>query len=37
MRIGCGYCYYNDVESIKRGLPTFINEVDLVLAVDGKF
>ena len=37
MKIGVGYCYYNDVESIKRGLPTFVNEVDLVFAVDGKF
>ena len=37
MKIGIGYCYYNDVLSIKRGLPTFVNEVDLIFAIDGKF
>lgn len=37
MKIGIGYCYYNDIESIKRGLPTFVNEVDYIFAVDGKF
>ena len=37
MKIGVGYCYYNDLESIKRGVPTFINEVDYVFAIDGRF
>ena len=37
MRLGVGYCFYNDLKSIQRSVPTFINEVDLVLAVDGKF
>ena len=37
MKIGIGYCYYNDVKSIKRGIPTFVNEVDYVFAVDGRF
>ena len=37
MLIGIGYCFYNDVESIKRGIPTFIDNVDYVFAIDGKF
>ncbi|HSA75491.1 MAG TPA: hypothetical protein VLE21_04815 [Candidatus Nitrosocosmicus sp.] len=37
MKIAVGYCYYNDVESIKRGIPTFVNSVDYVFAIDGKF
>ena len=37
MKIGIGYCYYNDVLSIKRGIPTFANEVDYIFAIDGKF
>jgi hypothetical protein len=37
MKIACGYCYYNDVESIKRGLPTFADKVDYIFAIDGKF
>ena len=37
MKIGIGYCYYNDVESIKRGIPTFVNDVDYIFAIDGKF
>lgn len=37
MKIGIGYCYYNDVESIKRGLPTFADNVDYIFAIDGKF
>ena len=37
MLIGIGYCYYNDVESIKRGLPTFADKVDYIFAIDGKF
>lgn len=37
MKIGVGFCYYQDVESIKRGIPTFINSVDFVFAIDGKF
>lgn len=35
--IGIGYCYFNDVESIKRGVPTFIDNVDYVFAIDGRF
>jgi len=37
MKLAVGYCYYNDLESIKRGLPTFVNEVDYVFAIDGRF
>ena len=37
MKIAIGYCYYNDLKSIQRGLPTLVNEVDLIFAVDGKF
>lgn len=37
MKIAVGYCYYNDVESIKRGIPTFVDSVDYVFAIDGKF
>ena len=37
MKIAIGYCYYNDLKSIQRGIPTFVNEVDFVFAVDGKF
>lgn len=37
MKIGVGYCYYNDIESIKRGIPTFADKVDYIFAIDGKF
>src|SRR3990167_2825849 len=37
MKIAIGYCYYNDLKSIQRGLPTLVNEVDLIFAIDGKF
>lgn len=37
MKIAIGYCYYNDLKSIQRGIPTFVNEVDYIFAVDGKF
>ena len=37
MKIGVGYCYYNDLKSIQRGIPTFVDEVDYIFAVDGKF
>ena len=37
MKIGIGFCYYQDVESIKRGMPTFVNDVDYIFAIDGKF
>lgn len=37
MKIGVGYCYYNDIESIKRGITTFVNNVDYVFAIDGRF
>ena len=37
MKIGIGYCYYNDIKSIQRGIPTFVNEVDYIFAIDGKF
>lgn len=37
MKIGVGYCYYEDVESIRRGLPTFVNNVEFVFAIDGRF
>ena len=37
MKIGIGFCYYQDVESIKRGIPTFVNDVDYIFAIDGKF
>ena len=35
--IAVGYCYYNDLRSIQRGLPTFVNDVDFVFAIDGRF
>ncbi|UVF62437.1 glycosyltransferase [Nitrososphaeria virus YSH_922147] len=35
--IGVGYSYYNDLESIKRGLPTFADNVDFVFAIDGRY
>ena len=37
MKTAIGYSYYNDLEPIKRGIPTFINEVDYVFAIDGRF
>lgn len=37
MKIGIGYCYYNDLDSIKRGIPTFVGDVDFIFAIDGKF
>lgn len=35
--IGVGYSYYQDVESIKRGLPTFVDNVDFIFAIDGRY
>jgi hypothetical protein len=35
--IAIGYSYYNDLESIKRSIPTFINNVDFVFAIDGRY
>lgn len=35
--IGVGYSYYNDVKSIRRGLPTFADNVDYIIAVDGRY
>lgn len=32
-----GYSYYNDLKSIQRGLPTFVNNVDKVFAIDGRY
>lgn len=32
-----GYSYYNDLKSIKRGIPTFIDHVDHVFAIDGRY
>ena len=37
MKIAIGYCYYNDLKSIQRGIPTFVDEVDYIFAIDGKF
>ena len=37
MKIGVGYSYYNDLESIKRGFPTFVNDVDFIFAIDGRY
>ncbi len=37
MKIGVGYCYYQDVDSIKRGITTFVDNVDFIFAIDGKF
>ena len=37
MNVGVGYCYYQDVDSIRRGLPTFVNNVEFVFAIDGRF
>jgi hypothetical protein len=35
--IAVGYCYYNDLKSIQRGIPTFVDDVDFVFAIDGRF
>ena len=37
MKICIGYCYYNDLKSIQRGIPSFVDEVDYIFAIDGKF
>ncbi len=37
MKLVVGYSYYNDLESIKNTLHTFVNDVDHVIAVDGKY
>lgn len=35
--IGVGLCFYNDLDSLRRGMPTYANEVDYIFAIDGKF
>ena len=37
MKLGVGFSYYNDLESIKRSVPSFIDGVDYVFAIDGKY
>lgn len=37
MKIAVGLCYYNDVESLKRGVPTYAPYADYVFAIDGRF
>ena len=37
MTLGINYSYYDDLESIKRSVPSFIDGVDLVFAIDGKY
>jgi len=37
MTLGVGYSYFQDIESIRRGFPTFANHVDYVFAIDGKY
>ncbi|UVF62278.1 glycosyltransferase [Nitrososphaeria virus YSH_462411] len=35
--IGVGYSYYNDLESIKRSIPSFADNVDFIFAIDGRY
>lgn len=37
IKIGVGLCFYNDLESLKRGMPTYAPFVDYVFAIDGRF
>ena len=37
MKLAVGFSYYNDLESIKRSIPSFINGVDYIFAIDGKY
>ena len=34
MSLAVGYSYYNDLKSMKRGIPTFIDEVDYIKLTD---
>jgi len=35
--LAVGYSFYNDLQSIKRSIPSFIDGVDIVFAIDGKY
>ena len=35
--LAVGFSYFNGLESIKRSLPSFIDGVDVVFAIDGKY
>lgn len=35
--IAVGLCFYNDLESLKRGVPTYADDVDYIFAIDGRF
>lgn len=37
IKIGVGLCFYKDLASLKRGLPTYAPFVDHVFAIDGRF
>lgn len=37
IKTAVGFIYYNDLESIKRSIPSFIDHFDYVIAVDGRF
>ena len=37
MKLGTGLIFYNDLQSLKRGIPSFIDGVDQVYAIDGRF
>jgi len=32
-----GLCFYEDLESLKHTLPTYVNDVDYVFAIDGRY
>jgi len=37
MKFAVGLCFYNDLESLKRGLPTYADKVDHIFAIDGRY
>jgi len=37
MSLGVGYSFYQDLKSIQRSIPSFIDGVDVVFAIDGKY
>lgn len=37
VKIGVGLCFYNDLESLKRSIPSYVEHVDYIFAIDGRF
>lgn len=35
--IGVGLSFYGDLESLKRGVPTYTDKVDYIFAIDGRY